>query len=63
VQRPFYELNSYRLIHTAYDYRCQAIFDVLHAAIREFEEYLRVAPNAPDAQKISQLIAELKKSA
>ena len=31
-------------------------------AIREFEEYLRVAPNAPDAQKISQLIAELKKS-
>jgi cytochrome c-type biogenesis protein CcmH/NrfG len=31
-------------------------------AIKEFEEYLRVAPNAPDAQKISQLIAELKKS-
>ena len=31
-------------------------------AVREFEEYLRVAPNAPDAQKISQLIADLKKS-
>jgi len=31
-------------------------------AIKEFEEYLRVAPNAPDTQKISQLIAELKKS-
>jgi len=30
-------------------------------AIREFEEYLRVAPNAPDAQNIFQLIAELKK--
>lgn len=32
-------------------------------AIKEFEEYLRVAPNAPDTQKISRLIAELKKSA
>jgi len=32
-------------------------------AIREFEEYLKVAPNAPDAQQISQLIAELKKPA
>jgi tetratricopeptide (TPR) repeat protein len=31
-------------------------------AIKEFEEYLRFAPNAPDAQKISQLTAELKKS-
>ena len=31
-------------------------------AIREFEEYLRVAPNAPDAQRIFKLIAELKKS-
>jgi len=32
-------------------------------AIKEFEEYLRVAPNAPDAEKTSQLIAELKKPA
>jgi len=31
-------------------------------AIKEFEEYLRVAPKAPDTQKISRLIAELKKS-
>jgi cytochrome c-type biogenesis protein CcmH/NrfG len=30
-------------------------------AIREFEEYLRVAPTAPDAQRISQLLIELKK--
>jgi tetratricopeptide (TPR) repeat protein len=32
-------------------------------AIKEFEEYLRVAPAAPDAEKTSQLIAELKKPA
>ena len=31
-------------------------------AIKEFEEYLRLAPNAPDTQKISQLVEELKKS-
>jgi len=30
-------------------------------AIKEFKEYLRVAPNATDAEKTSQLIAELKK--
>jgi cytochrome c-type biogenesis protein CcmH/NrfG len=30
-------------------------------AIKEFEEYLRVAPTAPDAQRISQLIRDLKK--
>jgi len=32
-------------------------------AITEFEEYLRLVPNAPDTQKISQLVEELKKSA
>ncbi len=32
------------------------------AAIREFEEYLRLAPNAYDAEKIRQLLAKLKAS-
>lgn len=30
-------------------------------AIKELEEYLKLAPNAPDTQKISQLVEELKK--
>jgi cytochrome c-type biogenesis protein CcmH/NrfG len=29
-------------------------------AIKEFEEYLRLSPNAPDAQQIKQTIAKLK---
>ena len=32
-------------------------------AVKELEEYLRLAPNAPDTQRISKLVEELKKSA
>ncbi|MEW6584028.1 MAG: tetratricopeptide repeat protein [Nitrospirota bacterium] len=31
-------------------------------AVKEFEEYLRLAPNAPDATQVRQIIADLKTS-
>jgi len=31
-------------------------------AIKEFEEYLKLAPNAPDAQNVRQLVEKLKQS-
>ena len=31
-------------------------------AIKEFKEYIRLAPNTPDAQKIEELVEKLKKS-
>jgi len=31
-------------------------------AIKEFEEYLKLAPNAPDAQNVRQLVEKIKES-